>query len=71
MDPKERVEQVFHDEVWGLANRYSAVERAMSEARDLAYRAVKTQGPLGVEAARWLDAYGRDNFRESQLPKTS
>lgn len=71
MSQEKRVEQVFHDQVWGVANASSLVERAVMDGRALAYMVLKLADQDGGEAAfaeRWLDEYGRDRLREG-VPK--
>lgn len=67
--PQQRVEQVFHDQIWGVANDWMKIERAVAEARDNCYLVLKHTDAgtlLHDEATRWLDTFGHDTFRESK-----
>jgi hypothetical protein len=65
----QRIEKEFHEQVWGTANASSAMERAVSEGRDLAYSLLRLAGPDSAEAAHanhWLDNFGRDPAKEAR-----
>ena len=63
----ERTEQTFHYTIWGAANAFSAVERAVGEARDLAYMVLADENASERAvhyANHWLDNHGRNKLRE-------
>lgn len=69
MAAETRIEREFHEQVWGTANASSAMERAVTEGRDLAYALLKVAEPGSAEAAHanhWLDNFGRDSIKEAR-----
>ena len=68
---KPRVEQTFHDQMWAPANDSMKLERAATEGRDLAYEILKRSqdDTLCWMAEGWLEAHGRDHWRESREAK--
>jgi hypothetical protein len=68
-DPDGKTERDFHEDVWALANNFSKIDRAMEEARDMAYH-VKNQdidpAILLLVAENWLDAFGRNRLKEKR-----
>lgn len=70
-EPREsaaRVESTFHDTIWNAANSYGRVERCICDARDICYVIIGgghvDSGLLEDLANRWLDAFGRDSWKE-------
>lgn len=63
-----RIEQTFHDQMWGLANDSMKVERAVSDGRDIAYEILKRSDDEALRylAGHWLDTHGRDRLRDEQ-----
>lgn len=72
MASEARIEREFHDSVWRLANDSSSMERAVSEARDLAYTVLRLADPADGDhfvAEHWLNTFGRDPRKEAARPE--
>lgn len=63
----DKIERQFHERIWEVTNDASMIERAVSDARELAYELLKLAAPdSGAHAMTeaWLDTYGRDPRKE-------
>lgn len=64
-----RIEESFHDTIWGAANEFSKVENAIYDARQIC-EGIQAKQPVDVleyVAKRWLEAYGHSwGFERAQ-----
>lgn len=66
------VEETFHKEMWGLANNSLRLERALGEARELAYMILAhfdsdEDTTLAYAARQWIENFGRDKRKETRV----
>lgn len=69
----KRVESVFHEQVWALANDSTRIEQAVAEARDICYTVLEAadddESVSCWEARRWVNKYGRDSSKEIRVQR--
>ena len=66
----EPVENTFHRQIWAAANDWMICERAIAEARELAYAVLNPEAKsetLRAIAENWLEGFGRNSLRETRM----